>query len=555
MKENNKFKILFIDDEPASLTAFKSIFRDDYDIQLAGSANEGYEIMKNQSVDIVISDQRMPGITGVEFLQKIRVEFPDTVRMLITGYSDIDAVIKSINGSMVSYYFSKPYNEKDMKAILDNTIERIKLAKENRSLVEKLQLLVEELKIQKENLEQEIVMRRTAEGELLVAREKAEESSRMKSSLLLNLNHEFRTPMNAILGFSQIIKETIPDEEFKRLADMINTSGRRLLKTLNAIVELARSEADNIEPFIENVNLSELAIHVICDFRDLATRKNIVIREIIQPDVIARFNNTFALLILTSLLDNAIKFTDKGNIDVTIATDTYDGADVAVFTIRDSGIGIPVDYHEKVFDDFRQVSEGVGRYYEGLGIGLALCKKLLHKLNGEIFLESKLGQGTLFTVRIPAMKSQGTISDMELTISKKVFSQAAAHATIAETSYIPSLLIVEDNDNNVELMELFLQKSFCLDKAFNGESAILLAKEKKYDVILMDINLGTGIDGVEAMNQIRKINEYAIVPFIAVTGYSSMEDKMRLLTLGFNAFIPKPFTQQNLISVVRESLK
>jgi len=555
MKENNKYKILFIDDEPASLTAFKSVFRDDYDISLAGSADEGYEIMKNQSVDIVISDQRMPGITGVEFLHKVRVEFPETVRMLITGYSDIDAVIKSINGSMVSYYFSKPYNEKDMKAILDNTIERLKLSKENRTLLEKLQLLVEELRAKKDNLEQEILKRRTAESELQVAREKAEESSRMKSSLLLNLNHEFRTPMNAILGFSQIMKETIADEEFKGMAEMINTSGKRLLKTLNAIVELARSEADNLEPYIEGVDLSSLAKQVISEFHELADRKNIVIREDIQPDVIARFNKTFALLVLSSLLDNAIKFTHKGFIDVTISTETSDGEDFAVFMIRDTGIGIPLDYHEKVFEDFRQVSEGVGRYYEGLGIGLALCKKILHKLSGEILLESKTGEGTLFTVRVPVMRPKSDNSDLGVTGSNKTPSQAITKAPPAETNYVPLLLIVEDNDFNVELIEAFLQKSFRLVKAFNGETAIQLAKEKHFDLILMDINLGTGIDGVEAMLQIRKINGNASMPFIAVTGFSSMEDKKRLLSLGFNAFLPKPFTRQSLLSVVQESLK
>ena len=145
MSDETKNKILYIDDEEASLIGFKSIFRDTYNVYTAKSAEEGYEIMKKTDIDLVISDQRMPGITGVEFLQKIRVEYPETVRMLITGYSDIDAVIKSINGSMITYYFTKPYEENDMRLIMDNSLEKKKLIKQNKELYETLQQLVQDL--------------------------------------------------------------------------------------------------------------------------------------------------------------------------------------------------------------------------------------------------------------------------------------------------------------------------------------------------------------------------------------------------------------------------
>ncbi len=548
MKDFEKFKILFIDDEPASLTAFKSVFRDYYDIRLASSAEDGYKIMQKEQIDIVISDQRMPGMTGVEFLHRIRVEFPDTVRMLITGYSDIDAVVQSINGSMISYYFSKPYDESDMRLILDNTIEKVKLMKENRSLFAKLEKLVGELTVQKENLEKEVQMRKTAENELIIAREKAEESSRLKSSLLANMNHEFRTPMNSILGFSDFIRNSDANQEILDMARMINFSGRRLLKTLNAIVDLARFEADRQMPNIELVNLSELAGKIINDLREAAQRKNIIIETQIAPAVCTWFTNSFASLIITNLIDNAIKFTPSGSIMIQVLNEGPAGSEQAIFRIADTGIGIPSNYHDKIFDEFSQVSDGMGRNYEGLGIGLSLSKKILNRLQGEISVTSEEGKGSEFSVHFPGC---GTAADQPA--QEKPHADAAsarreekAHAASGKTL----ILSVEDNENNQELMQLFLMQKYSVEKVYDGKSAISEASGRHFDLILMDINLGPGIDGITTMKQIRQMEGYEKVPVIAVTGYNSSEDRQRLLAAGFDAFLPKPFTRTELLNTI-----
>ncbi|MCX6281451.1 MAG: response regulator [Bacteroidetes bacterium] len=548
MKDKNQCRILFIDDEKASQTAFKSVFRDYYEIYLASSAEEGYEVMKKNNIDIVISDQRMPGVTGVEFLHKIRVEFPDTVRMLVTGYSDIDAVVQSINGSQISYYFAKPYDANDMKSILDNTIEKIKLLRENHSLLEKLQSLIMELTDQKGILEQEIVTRKAMEEELIIEHQKAEESSRLKSSLLANMSHEFRTPMNSILGFSQILKDSMQDEEFKNLAGMINISGKRLLKTLNSIVDLSRLEADKKPPNIEVINLSELARKIVKDFREPAEKKRLVISENIHPEVCITFNNSFASMIITNLIDNAIKFTPKGSVHVMLHQEESTGN--AVFKVRDTGIGIPTEFHNRIFEEFRQVSEGMGRFYEGLGIGLSLSKKILTRLKGEITVESETGKGTTFTVKFP--------------VSGLAAVPAVAGIKIKEVPVIPtepdskpvrekllSVLVVEDNQYNQELMEMFLKPSFIIDQAFDGETAVRKTMEKLFDVILMDINLGAGMDGILAIKKIMEKKENVRIPVIAMTGYTNLDDKERFLSSGFSGFLPKPFTKQSLWEIIR----
>jgi signal transduction histidine kinase len=548
MKDRNQCRILFIDDEKASQTAFKSVFRDYYEIFLASSAEEGYELMKKNHIDIVISDQRMPGITGVEFLHKIRVEFPDTVRMLVTGYSDIDAVVQSINGSQISYYFAKPYDANDMKSILDNTIEKIKLLRENHSLLEKLQSLIMELTEQKGILEQEIVTRKAIEEELIIEQQKAEESSRLKSSLLANMSHEFRTPMNSILGFSQIMKDSLQDEEFKNLARMINISGKRLLKTLNSIVDLSRFEADKKPPNIEVINLSELTRKIVKDFREHAEKKGLVLSESIHPDVCSTFNNSFASMIITNLIDNAIKFTHEGSVQIILQQEESTGN--AVLKVRDTGIGILAEFHNRIFEEFRQVSEGMGRSYEGLGIGLSLSKKILTRLNGEITVESQTGKGTTFTVKFP--------------VTGPAVAQAVAGTKLKEAPVIPteansnaikekllSVLVVEDNEYNQEMVEMFLKPSFIIDQAFDGESAVRKTMEIVFDVILMDINLGAGIDGILALQKIKERKENERIPVIAMTGYTSLDEKEKFLSAGFSGFLPKPFTKQSLWDIIR----
>jgi signal transduction histidine kinase len=548
MKDTEKFKILFIDDEPASLTAFKSVFRDYYDIRLASSAEEGYHIMKQEHFDIVISDQRMPGMSGVEFLQRIRVEFPDTVRMLITGYADIDAVVQSINGSMVSYYFTKPYDESDMRLILDNTIEKVKLTQENRALFSKLEKLVAQLTVQKEDLEKEIQMRKSAENELTVAREKAEESSRLKSSLLANLNHEFRTPMNSILGFSDIIRNSDANMDILEMARMINFSGKRLLKTLNAIVDLARFEADRQMPNIELVNLSELAKKIINDLKDAAQRKNITFEIRVEQGVCTWFTNSFASLIITNLIDNAIKFTPAGSISMQVLNEGLTGSEHPVFRIADTGIGIPRDYHEKIFEEFRQVSDGMGRNYEGLGIGLSLSKKILNRLQGEISVTSEEGKGSEFCVHFPCCR---TDADQPTERSTQYIATPAAQEEKTNRELTNAIILsVEDNENNQELIQLFLSQQYRIVKVYDGESAIRTASAQHYDLILMDINLGPGMDGIVTMQQIRTINGFKKVPIIAVTGYNSSEDRQRLFAAGFDAFLPKPFTRSELVTAI-----
>ncbi|MCF8387997.1 MAG: response regulator, partial [Bacteroidales bacterium] len=225
-----KPKILYVDDELASLTGFKSIFRNHYDVYTAKSANEGYDIMKKENISLVISDQRMPGETGVEFLQKIRLDFPDAVRMIVTGYSDIDAVIKAINKSMVYYYFSKPFEADDMKMIMDNAIERLELRRQNKELLDRLSVMVDKLKQHKAKLEKEVKQRQLAEEEVRKLNKDLLVLDKAKADFLRIISHEIRTPLNGIIGPFQLLKDGILSADFKDILTILDASVKRLEK-------------------------------------------------------------------------------------------------------------------------------------------------------------------------------------------------------------------------------------------------------------------------------------------------------------------------------------
>ncbi|MBN1197751.1 MAG: response regulator, partial [Bacteroidales bacterium] len=264
-------------------------------------------------------------------------------------------------------------------------------------------------------------------------------------------------------------------------------------------------------------------------------------------------NQSFAILIITNLIDNAIKFTREGSVEIILIKEQLENSEQAVLTVRDSGIGIPSAFHDQIFDEFRQVSEGFGRYYEGLGIGLALSKKLLTRLQGEISLESEEGKGSQFTVRFPVCPIP--VPDQEHISETGVAGTPEAGKEILRSKIqTHTILSVEDNEYNQELIGMFLKGAYHLEMVYDGESAIRFAKEKQADLILMDINLGAGIDGVNAMQKIRETERYQTVPFIAVTGYTSNADKQHLLSAGFDEFLPKPFTKQQLESMIKQTI-
>jgi signal transduction histidine kinase len=239
-------------------------------------------------------------------------------------------------------------------------------------------------------------------NELVKAKEKAEEMSRLKTNFLSNMSHELRTPMIGILGFSDMLRSEIEDLELKNMADSIHVGGKRLLNTLNLVLDLARIESNKELIDIEKVNLHELLCDMLRTFEMAAQLKNLFLKcDTTDKNIYAYLDKRIFGQVINNLVNNAIKFTNEGGITIQTGIESNKDKHCCVIKVIDTGIGISAKDLNIIFEEFRQASEGIGRSFEGTGLGLTITKKSVELMNGTINVESVLGKGTTFFIRFP----------------------------------------------------------------------------------------------------------------------------------------------------------
>lgn len=395
----------------------------------------------------------------------------------------------------------------------------------------------------------DITEKKKAEQELIQAKQAAEESSRLKSAMLQNMSHEFRTPMNGILGFSEILMSQIEDPQSRSMIQYISSSGKRLQHTLDSIMLFAQLES-GLTLKMAVTDCTGLLGEIFRDLIPAAQSKGLVMElNASQP---LRIVSDRKLLdqAIRNIVENAIKFTQQGKILVTVKSVDYTDPEVEI-TVTDTGIGIPPEKQQIIFEEFRQASEGYGRPYEGSGLGLSITRKCIQLLKGSLTLKSVPGQGSEFTIRLPVNLPPAMTEEPP---EAPVTEQSIATPAIGEPE-IPTILLVEDNDSNIELIRLFLRDGYALDVAKEGEQALQMVRLKQYDVILMDINLGPGMDGIDAIEGIRKLENYKSTPIIAVTGYTFRNEKDYIISKGADHYLEKPFKREVLIGILQQVLK
>ncbi len=383
------------------------------------------------------------------------------------------------------------------------------------------------------------------ETELIHAKQAAEESSRLKSAMLQNMSHEFRTPMNGILGFSEMLHNELAGQDLQDLAGHILTSGKRLQNTLDSIMLYAQLEG-GLTLNLTKVNVTKLVYKTAEMFRESVIIKGLNFD--IQADEQLFFISDENLLqkSLVKIMENAVKFTTTGGITLK-AKYAGNKNDMVQIVIKDTGIGIAREKQKLIFEEFRQADEGYNRPYEGSGLGLSIARKSVELLRGSIVIESDPGKGTAFIITLPSHGSQDkvVISPEKTETTSEVIR---AEKTITEP---PMILLVEDNEANIELVGMYLKKHFRLDVATTGELSLEMVKKSKYQAILMDINLGPGMDGIDAITEIRKMPEYLNTPIIAVTGYTFQNEKEYIISRGADYYLEKPFRKQVLIDLLQ----
>lgn len=391
----------------------------------------------------------------------------------------------------------------------------------------------------------EITERKLMEQQILGAKEKAEEMSRLKSSFLANMSHEIRTPMTAILGFASIIRELSDSKELHEYAMTIERSGSRLLDTINGILDLAKIEADKIELRPETLDLATEVRKHLDLFRPLIENKHLRLRVDLESTANVTIDPLCFGQIITNLVGNAVKFTSDGSISITCGLSEGNNCFVRV---QDTGIGISPDFLPFVFDEFKQESGGYDRNFEGSGLGLTISRKLAELMGGSIAASSTLGVGSEFVVTFPVVEATRLSVSAAGILESRVETRSEREMPPKE---LPHVLLVEDTPDTADMIKIFVRGHCTIDLAYSADEALKRTAAKQYDAVLMDLNLGRGASGLDVTRELRSKAEYASTPIIALTAYAMKGDREIALEAGCTDYLSKPFSKSQLVEKLR----
>ena len=372
------------------------------------------------------------------------------------------------------------------------------------------------------------------------AEQKAIESDRLKTAFLQNISHEIRTPMNSIVGFSELLKDKkLSESEKDQYLEMISKSSDQLLNIVNEVLDISLIETGNLSVNLRRVQLNNLMKEIYLSYKPLINKE-------ISFTMSTGLSDTLSLIltdvikirqIISNLLNNAVKFTDKGHIGFGYTLEENE----LNFFIEDTGIGIPSDSHDKIFERFLKVGSDNERLYEGVGLGLAICKGNIDLLNGKIWMDSKPGKGSKFLFTIPY---------------KPVYEEEPVkgkNKDLVRTLNNLTILVAEDDDVNfLYIKEIFKGAGAEILHAINGREAVeMCEKNDRIGIVLIDIKMPV-MNGYEAIKKIREFRPG--LPIIAQTAFALSNEMLKAFNAGSNDYISKPFTREQLLSIVSKNM-
>lgn len=406
------------------------------------------------------------------------------------------------------------------------------------------------LKLASELLNEEVIQRKAAQEQLEELLDAAQIANRAKNSFIANMSHEIRTPLNGVLGMLNLLEMTDLDEEQSEFVSIGLTSGKNLLSVLNDILDISNIESNKVCLKRDVCSVPEVVQSVCKSFAFKAKEKGLRLSHQISADVPEKIIADSSRLrqILFNLIGNAVKFTNKGSVKVSVTTEetSRSGLSKIVFTVADTGIGIPAGQHTNVFNSFTQVDESYTREFNGTGLGLSIVKRLVDLMDGRIELMSVIGKGTEFRVVLDLVTAE---------IAREHHTEKNEELPARKNDI--RILLAEDNELNRIMTVTTLDKmGYQVHSVNDGSMVIENLREKDFDLVLLDIQM-PGLDGVETTSLIRndKSNSFdPNIPIVALTAHAMDEDRKRFLDSGMDGFVPKPIDFCELEDVIIKAI-